>query len=120
MNEHVKVYPPTPRLMLKLALSFTFGLVHSVVVTFSVAGDLDGKELDPGGCNNKGGKDWSPGSVRTTRLILLNIQHNLTKYGVLLGVVFLTVQTQQSAVVKVLHQALELVTERTPPLHTNR
>lgn len=33
---------------LRLAVG-AFGLKHGLVVTFSVAGDLNGKELNPGG-----------------------------------------------------------------------
>lgn len=40
----------------------------------------------------------------------------LTEDAVLLAVALLAVQAQQSAVVEVLHQAFELVAERTPPL----
>lgn len=64
-----------------------FGRVHGVVEAFSVSGDLDGKELSSGG-----------------------------KYSVLLGVILLTVQTQQSPVVEIFDESLKLVTERTPRL----
>lgn len=39
-----------------------------------------------------------------------------TKYRILLGVIFLAVQTQQSAVVEILDETFKLVTERTPDL----
>lgn len=41
-----------------------------------------------------------------------------TKYSILLCVILLTVQTEQSAVVEILDEAFELVTELTPRLHT--
>lgn len=43
-----------------------------------------------------------------------------TKYGVLLCVVLLTVQTQQSAVVKIFHETFELVTKWTPRLQQTK
>lgn len=47
-------------------------------------------------------------------------RQGLTEDGVLLAVVLLTVQAQQSAVVKVFYDSFELVTERTPPLQRHR
>lgn len=41
-----------------------------------------------------------------------------TKDGVFLCVVLLTVQSQQRAIVEVLYESFELVTERTPHLKT--
>ena len=42
------------------------------------------------------------------------VRHKCTEYGVLLGVFLLTVQAEQGAVVEVVDDPVELVTERTP------
>lgn len=49
-------------------------------------------------------------------VVFSTVRCKRTKYGVLLCVVLLTVQTQQSAVVKIFHETFELVTKRTPRL----
>lgn len=49
-------------------------------------------------------------------LVFSTVRCKRTKYGVLLCVVLLTVQAQQSAVVKIFHETFELVTKRTPRL----
>lgn len=90
-----------------------FGCEHRVVVAFSVSGDLHSKELDSGGWNHQKPDihflPWETpfGPVRHSQL---------TKYGVVLAVVLLTVQTQQGAVVEVLHDSLKLIAEGAPGL----
>lgn len=51
--------------------------------------------------------------------VFSTVRYKHTKDSILLWVILLTVQTEQSAVVEILDEAFELVTEQTPRLHTD-
>lgn len=89
------------------------GSEHGTVVALSVSGDLNRQELNPGDWNRKRVADVS---FLSLTLFKADRRSTRTKYWIILCVIPLTVETEQSAVVEVFHHPFKLVAEGTPRL----